>query len=176
MVLGAQALAEGSLGEGRRAVRLPPLLPCNTFQIDTRLSLADARTELSKHLIDPKEFDIRMDSIPTVFVGRATELGFRMHRLAGYANSFMPLIIGEFQQTSQGVSVCVHMRLDNFMLVFTSVWFGSFVLVGGAVILILHTLAPVELFAFAYILVMASFWIEASRQERALRAIFGDDA
>jgi hypothetical protein len=171
MVLGASALAEGSVGEGGCDVKW---LPHHRFEIDSPLKADAAMAAMAAHTEPENWFRFTWPSSAnnTRFEGSVTTDGFHVRRVAGYRNSFLPVIDGEIHAAGRGSRIQVRMRMFVFVYAFLAFWIAA--LLAGAAS---FQSAPGFFFAllmlvFVYGMTLGGFWYEANRQERTLREIF----
>jgi hypothetical protein len=174
MVLGASPLAERSVGESGRDVKL---LPYHTFEIRTMMRPDAAREALAAHTEERRFFRLRFPGAgaDSRFEGEVSASGFNITRVIGYRNSFLPLVEGDISADAGGSLIRVRMRPMTFVIVFLFA-FGIIPLSllpsafsqGG----LATATFPFFFVAFAYAMSMGGFWFEASKQERVLREIF----
>ena len=168
MVLGPPPLAEGSLDEGGGDVKL---LPFHRFEINSPLDRQAALAAMAAHTEDRKWFRWRRSRNYGTdrFEGEVAIDGFKVCRILGYRNSFMPVVEGQVHSSGRGSRIEVRMRLFIFALIFVTVW-----TLGVGSSLFTGSWPPVAfgLLAFMYALTMGGFWYEAAKQERILRQIF----
>ena len=168
MVLVAPALAEECLGRRRRNVKL---LPYHRFEITSALKRQDAVAALRAHLVEAKFFRLRIPNSANDkrFQGAVNDTGFAISRVLGYNNVFAPLSTGTIDGAGVGSQISVTMKPSllaiGFYLVILT--FGAIGIAVGSGDLRLVALPALIL----YVLVMVGFWLEAGKQERALREI-----
>ncbi len=169
MVLGPPPLAEGSLDEGRRDVRL---LPYHRFEITSPMKREDAFAAIAAHVEAVKwfRFGWPSQSNDNRFEGEVAVDGFSIRRVMGYRNSFAPTVRGEIQSVGAMSRVIVTMRPFIAVLVFCAVW--SVAVLGFLLTPGIGAWFGMLMLAALYLMVMGGFWFEASKQERVLRQIF----
>ena len=140
--------------------------------------------------LSPSEVEAKLRSITRArpsFLARLTEPGadarfegeveathFRITRVIGYRNSFLPVISGTLEQANGGTTVCLRMHLHPFVAAFSLIWFGTLLGVllsllspgwPGAVV----AAVPLGLLLFGGVLVSACFFPESFKAEQLLR-------
>lgn len=169
MVLAAPALAERSLGQGRRDVNW---LPYHRFEITSSMKRQDAVQALAAHVEPVKWFRFGWPNKANDkrFEGVVSGDSFEIQRVMGYRNSFAPAVRGEVKSAGAMTQIVITMRPMLIALIFIGVWiFAS--------ITVLITAGPVGVISivmmlFLYAMVMGGFWFEANKQEATLREIF----
>lgn len=152
-----------------------PLIPFDRFVIESPLAPARAAAELASN-VEPRQW-IRFRRGASAFEGEVWETDFRISRMIGYNNAFLPRIHGGFERSPHGTRVSGTMRLHPFVLVFIAVWSGMAILIGFSNMaqgpLTPLALAPVGMIAFMWALVCGAFTIEARIARRRLAEILG---
>ncbi|MCC6128683.1 MAG: hypothetical protein IT186_02045 [Acidobacteria bacterium] len=112
--------------------------------------------------------------IPHYFEGTIDDVAmtFRLQRFIAYNNSFLPVLIGRIDPSTEGSSLTVFARPPVFASVFTLAWFAltSFDLfdaASGALPLALRVAMPL----FALLLYFGAFIPELLRSRKALEAL-----
>lgn len=108
---------------------------------------------------------------------------FRINRVIGYRNSFLPKISGRIEVSDNGSIVHILMRPNVLVLAFMTMWLGiaGYLFLGGLVIFLSSehqtlsiVLVPGGMFLFGYSLLLGAFKYESiqSRKdlEKALKA------
>lgn len=170
MVLGPPPLAEGGVGKGGRNVNI---IPYHRFEIISPLSPDAAIDAISAKTKPGQWFRLSWPSSASDdhFEGHVAGDRFRLRRIIGYGNAFLPVVEGVVHGEEYGTRIVVTMRPFAFVISFMAIWLT---LVGSALFSSLWPLSLLML-VFAYALSMSGFWFEASKQERALRAIIDPD-
>jgi hypothetical protein len=173
MVLGASALAEGSLEEGGCDVSW---LPYHQFEINSPLPLASALDAIRTRTEPVKWFRWRWPSSRNDdrFEGEVTNNGFTVRRIIGYRNSFLPEITGAIAAAGRGSRIVITMKPHALVIVFAALWCAGVI---AAAIATLNydprfVWLPLLMLVFLYLMVMGGFWFEANKQEPVLRHIF----
>jgi hypothetical protein len=168
MVLGAPALAQGSLAQSGRDVRF---WPRHTFEFSSPLSKQAAREALVACVGPERRFapiglpDSRND---LRFYGRIDGDAFSIRRVMGYTNLFAPRTSGVIEAAERGSRITVTMDgRGNFAF-----WFGVWAVF--VLIVFLNVMLPaLIIFIFpAYVLGISMYAFEADLQRRSLRRIF----
>lgn len=174
MVLGASALAEGSVASGRRDVRWTPH---HRFEIQSKLSQTAAIEALKAHVEARRLFRIGLPSSANDkrFQGEVGLDSFSITRVIGYRNSFLPTVTGKVQAVGSRLVISVDMQLHVIALVLMIIIGAMLLLVVGAVTYEADVMGLMSLLimpVLAYGIMNFAFWFEADKQERALREIF----
>lgn len=175
MVLVAPPMAEGSLDAGGRDVKL---LPYHRFEFASPHAREAALAGLQVHVEPVKLFRMRWPSAANdeKFEGQITQDNIRVRRVLGYNNSFAPESHIVVHPAARGSRVEVTMRPHPFVFVFIAVWclgISGVVMAAGREAIAAALVALLGVAAMVYVIVLAAFWYEASKQERTLRRIFG---
>ena len=170
MVLGAPALAEGSVDAGGCDVRL---LPYHRFELSSPMKANDALDAMRARTEPVQWFRWQWPNSNNDkrFEGEITATGFNVRRVLGYRNSFAPRVIGEVQSQGAMSRIVVTMRPHAFVLAFVAVWVALF----GVGVWFSSGGAPwfaALMIVAGYLLVSGGFWFEANKQEGVLREIF----
>ena len=150
-----------------------PLLPFDRFSIETSLTSDEVRNALAS-AAEPRKW-FRFGPGRCSFEGEVGIDSFRLRRIIGYRNSFLPDIRGRIMATNGGSTVEGTMSLHPIVLGFMIVWFGGVLLIGGAMSVAMlargvwqpMVLVPLGMLAFGWILTSGAFTFEA-RKARAL--------
>ena len=115
------------------------------------------------------------------FQGKCSREGFRITRIIRYRNSFLPIINGNYLNSSNGTTIQIKMGLHPIVIAFMGIWFGGVVI--GAVSISyslairecgfqLPMLIPFAMLLFGIALVLGGFWFEAKKQKPLLESLF----
>ena len=92
------------------------------FIIETRKSKDEILQIIQKNTSEHK--GILFGNNGEVFYGKIFEYSFKIQRNINYKNSFLPVIIGNIDETGSATKVTIKMRLTLFAKGFTSFWFA----------------------------------------------------
>jgi hypothetical protein len=92
------------------------LWPYESFIIETSEEIPELLRKLGPHMGSAPFFPWGKQN--NEFIGTLNETGFKMYRAIRYNNSFLPIMIGQFEPRPGGTSVIVRMRLHGYTLVF----------------------------------------------------------
>lgn len=100
------------------------IFPFKTYTLPTAEPLAQVKQRLANHIEKPKlvRWHFSRDHAP--YQGTMTDLGFEIHRIIHYRNSFLPNIQGQFSSLPTGTAVHITMQLHPLILVFMCAWLG----------------------------------------------------
>jgi hypothetical protein len=174
MVLGAPALAKGSVEGGGRVVKW---WPHHRFEIQSALAPAAALDALKAHVEARRMFRVGLPSSKNDkrFQGVVGADGFQITRVIGYRNSFLPQVSGKIRGAGSRSVIDVEMALFAPVIILLIAIMAMMLLIVGVVAFegdVVGLLSLVLLPALAYGAVLWAFWFEAEKQERALREIF----
>lgn len=149
------------------------LVPSNTFTLHTAEPLPIVRQKLAAQVEPPKLFRWGVSRNSAPYEGEVWETGFRISRIIDYRNSFLPVVLGEFQDDGAGTIVRVKMGLHPFVLSFLVLWGFSWYsliiplclagLLSAGFVLVFLGLPVVVYAVFLY-----AFWFEANRSRSDL--------
>jgi hypothetical protein len=95
--------------------------PFRKYEFTTAMSPAHAARILQENVEPPRKWGWPTSSKRGYFEGKVAGSRFKFHRVAGYQNSFLPIIEGTFQRDAVGTLVTVNMRLVWLVVPF---WIG----------------------------------------------------
>lgn len=150
------------------------LLPFHRFELISPLKPAAALTAMQAVTEPEKAFRFNWPSSGNDrrFEGAITGDNFRVRRIIGYRNSFLPVIDGTVHAQASGSRISITMRPFMFVYAFAAIWLFVSLTVLTTAPLPYGAIIGLLMAAFLYLMVMAGFWFEASKQEQTLRAIF----
>ena len=105
----AQRIAGTDLKKSRLREYLRP--PFRKFEFSTQMSPAHAARILQENVEPPRKWGWPVSSKRGYFEGKVAGSRFKIHRVAGYQNSFLPIIEGSFRRDGLATTVAVNMRL-----------------------------------------------------------------
>src|SRR5579863_6349680 len=96
-------------------------LPFRKYEFTTAMSPAHAARILQENVEPPRKWGWPVSSKRGYFEGKVASSRFKFHRVAGYQNSFLPIIEGSFRREGMGTLVTVNMRLVWLVV---PIWIG----------------------------------------------------
>ncbi len=157
------------------------LIPFDRFTIHSRMSPVEAVQALQA-VVEPQKFLRFSTAGAQPFEGRVKGYGFRITRIIGYRNSWLPVVVGSVTPAPGGSLVRIHMRLLVIVGLFSTAWLCGIGLaaVGLGLQALAHpdkdallSLIPTGMFVFGLALTNGGFWSEATKQKRMLIDLFG---
>lgn len=158
------------------------LLPFENIIYKTNLSEIEIVKRLNDSIEPSKTLRINLfgNESTKPYEGYIFEKQFKINRIIGYRNSFLPRIKGTIQTNAQGTSIHVKMRLHISVIIFLTIWCG---IVGVAFFTFLsyaisnnefHIGIPgtIGMLIFAYVLTMLGFKSESKKSKRYLFKLF----
>jgi hypothetical protein len=107
------------------------------------------------------------------FRGEVSDRAFKMTRVIGYRNSFLPVLRGRIEDDATGGSVVrIRMTLPAFTAIFLIFWIGfiaRFLIGDLAAVGHLRSYAPLFMLLFAVVLTPVAFFAEVRKAEQLLR-------
>jgi WD40 repeat protein len=151
-------------------------LPNEKFTISTQEPLSQVIEKLEAHIEAPKTIRWRFSRNHAPYAGTISDSGFKIYRIIHYRNSFLPIIRGKFESSSEGTRIYVTMNLNPFVLAFLLFLFFPFLTLIPTffVVLIFQQgfLSPEILFLgfpiFILFIFWCAFWYEANRSREEL--------
>jgi hypothetical protein len=144
------------------------LMPYKRFEIQTRMTLPEAVTALSRFVQTNRGFKGWLFSKED-FVGRINSDGFAIRRKIGYANSFLPICRGKFEQTPEGTRVGVIMTPSVFVILFCCLFAAFRFSATPRADSGTDSLFAVALLLVFYAVLLTAFHFEAAKAEKFLR-------
>jgi hypothetical protein len=86
-------------------------LPFRKFEFSTPMSVAHATRVLQEIVEPPRKWGWRTSAKRGFFEGKVAGSRFKINRIAGYQNSFLPIIEGNFRRDGLKTIVTLNMRL-----------------------------------------------------------------
>jgi hypothetical protein len=86
-------------------------LPFRKFEFSTPMSVAHAARMLDEIVEPPRKWGRRTSAKRGFFEGKIAGSRFKIHRITGYQNSFLPIIEGSFRRDGLRTIVTLNMRL-----------------------------------------------------------------
>jgi hypothetical protein len=139
--------------------------PFRKFEFTTPMSTAHASRVLQEIVEPPRKWGWPTSSKRGYFEGKVAGSRFKIHRVAGYQNSFLPIIEGNFRRDGLGTVVTLNMRPVWPVVPF---WIGIIVFLGwGSVAVDSHIAGPfavrmavIAMTLFIYLVATVPFAIE----------------
>jgi len=85
-------------------------LPFRKFEFSTSMSTAHAARVLEENVEPPRKWGWPSSAKRGFFEGKVAGSRFKIHRVAGYQNSFLPIIEGSFRRDGMKTIVTLNMR------------------------------------------------------------------
>jgi hypothetical protein len=156
------------------------VLPYERLTIETTLAVQEAQRRLAD-AVEPRKA-VRWPFQPKgkPFQGSIAGEQFKISRVIGYRNSFLPQISGQIRQGLQGATIEVTLALHPVVMIFMAVWLLG---VGCAALAIVSAginsgkfeasgLIPIGMFIFGILLCTLSFNVEAAKAKSLLKQLF----
>jgi hypothetical protein len=102
------------------------LIPHERFTISSSHSVDTLRQRLRDNVEPTKRFRFRfiLSRASKAFEGEVGESSFKIHRIIGYRNSFLPQIEGRFERVLNRTDIHVTFRLHPLVIGFLALWSG----------------------------------------------------
>lgn len=150
------------------------LLPYKRLELRSPLTPVEVARALSES-VEPRRW-FRFGSGTRPFEGTVSGSEFRIQRIIGYRNSFLPWIHGSIASEASGSRISIAMVLHPVVLVLTVIWFGGIFAMGIEFAVafiagrkgIADGLIPVGMFLFGWLLAVGSFSYEARKATRLI--------
>jgi hypothetical protein len=165
---------------GRRSVyKAMQLWPCDSFEIQTRLTEEDVKESLRSH-VEPKQW-LRFSFDHKKFQGEVANHEFKISRIIHYRNSFLPVIHGMYRPCPAGTIISIYLELHPFVKAFLCVWFGVVTLgmfgglgalLRGGIQQLPAVLIPGVMLLVGWGMTSMFFWVEARKQKPMLFKMF----
>ncbi len=180
-VAAAHALARAGRADADspRVVNVP--LPYERFVIETRLTPGQVAERLREVTAPGRRLRLRSSAGGKAFEGTVSDLEFRLTRVIGYRNSFLPVVRGRIEDAPDGARIEVSMRLHPAVFGFMALWFGFLTIILAVIFAIASIrqtfspffLVPLGIYAFGYALTTGGFKLESRRSREQLEAMLG---
>ncbi|EAW35055.1 WD40 repeat domain-containing protein [Lyngbya sp. PCC 8106] len=152
-------------------------LPYEKFTISTQEPLSQVIEKLETNIEAPKVFRWVFSRNHAPYAGTISDSGFKIYRIIHYRNSFLPVIRGKFEPSSDETLIHITMRLHPFIMSFLIFWFSIFYSLSLAVflseilsgnILIFEALLFLGFPLVVLFIFGCAFWYEANRSREEL--------
>jgi hypothetical protein len=97
--------------------------PYDSFTVETTSTVSLLVQTLQQHIGRRQFWYSVWGKVEQEFEGTATEKGFKVSRIINYHNSFLPIMIGRFEEGPGSTRVIVRMRLHDYTLAMMSLIF-----------------------------------------------------
>lgn len=155
-----------------------PLLPFERYEIRSALPAAEAASRLAAAVEPERRF--RREKAARAFEGEVGGAEFRIRRIIGSRNSFLPTIHGRIVPDAGGSRVRCTLTLHPLTAVLTALWLAGVLIAGGSALGPLppgqsgwSRVVPLGMLLFGWGLVSGAFTVEARRARRLLSELLG---
>ena len=155
------------------------IYPEDTFEIDSTLTAGEIFSALDAVVEPPKLFRWGSSNCKK-YQGELTYSNFKIWRIIGYRNSFLPIIEGQITPSNSGSLITVKMRLQRFVAAFILLWLGgvsvavvtlSIAAMMGRIKSLPGLLIPPGMLLFGIAMTSGCFWWEAKKSKPFLVGI-----
>ncbi len=160
---------------------LKKYLPFERYSITTALKPHEIRERLQSRMAHSRLLISRGDD---AYEGKVTEEQFKINRIIGYRNSFLPIIEGKILPAGPLTQVDIKMRMHLFVTVFFGIWMGMVAVVCLVLLLIWFfpfpwqerqfnpsMLIPFGMLVFGWALTFFAFKFESRRSKAFLNEL-----
>lgn len=156
------------------------LLPYHKLTIRTQEPLSMVIEKLEAQIQAPETFRWGFPRPHAPYTGTISESGFKIYRIIHYRNSFLPVIRGQFESSSDETLVHITMRLHPFVIAFLIFWLSIWYSISIPLFLLeflsgnaplLEALLFLGLPLFILLIFAATFRYEVNRSHRELTQI-----
>lgn len=158
------------------------LLPYDSFQIETPLPLEEAIERLSSR-IDQHQLGWLLQSSYSEFRGTIEGNDFKISKISGNRNSFLPIVTGTFYPSAIGTLIKIEMGPRPITLFFMLFWlisvgFGAATSIFSALgtgfsdQLLFSIVIPIGMLLAGILVPMGSFWYEVNQHKKKLSVLF----
>lgn len=146
-------------------------IPYERMTMDTSLKDSEIMQRLSDYVAPVITYMVQVRLTEKPFKGKIANNGFEMMRVVSSRNSWLPLVLGRIESTTNGSRIILQMRMHLIPLVFTLLFLGITFLFGlSRVLAAINTgvykwqdiVIPWGFFLFGYIFSTAIFQSEVS--------------
>jgi hypothetical protein len=145
------------------------LIPYDRYELDTHKTVGEVKNQLeglfARHPRSPLD-GLLEDFNAKPLIGALTGSEFKVYRNVGYRNSFLPILVGSIYQDTDKTKLKIQMRLNFFVLAFSSVWFLGLTLISIFLILnsnLLFAGLAILILLIGYLLMSGLFWVEVKK-------------
>lgn len=145
-------------------------LPYEKYTFETPLSKEEVLRRISENIEKEQTLRLSWDKREKPYEGRINENSFRLKRIIGYKNSFLPILVAKIESRSGKTVLKVKMRLIHFVLGFMIFWMSGVLL--GLIAFGIKSftdeftpavLIPLGMLLFGYLLTTLPFKYESKR-------------
>lgn len=156
-----------------------PLIPFDRFDVESPLPAEELSSRLAGS-VEPKRW-LRSGRGERPFEGTVEDEGrFRIQRVIGYRNSFLPTLAGTVERTPGGSRIRGTMTMSPLVGIFIVIWLLGVLFFASPFLIAPREaaaspdplwVAPVGMFLFGWLLVSGAFTFESRQAHRLLRQI-----
>jgi hypothetical protein len=151
-----------------------PWLPYLTVELESEFA-PDEVIEAIQAAVEPRKW-LRLGTSHRPFEGEVSSNTFRIQRIIGYRNSFLPRVDGRVSASSVGSHITLEMRLPTPLVLFMIFWLGMvaiFIVISSFEVIrrnkpLQEPLIGVGMFVFGWGLTVGGFSFEAKKAEKIL--------
>ena len=113
------------------------------------------------------------------FIGAVTGYSFKIRRSIKYANSYLPILVGNIEPRDGRSLVRIRLRMPLSTSIFMSFWFLFFVwmvISHPPTLDEKHSWASIGFLVFGYLSMQVAFWLEVPKAEKELREVFANES
>jgi len=160
---------------------LKKYLPFERYSLETTLKPHEIRDRLHSRMAYSRLRTLNGDD---TYEGKVTEERFKINRVIGYRNSFLPIIEGEIKLSGSLTQVDIKMRMHLFVNVFFGIWMSGVALVCLVMLLVAlfpfpwqersfnpSILIPFGMLVFGWSLAFFAFKFESRRSKKFLNEL-----
>jgi len=156
-------------------------IPYHELTLQSPLSPAEVMRRLEIYVRPRRTFAERFTVYSEKpYEGELAQSEFRISRIIGYRNSFLPFSEGKVDPSGSGSQIRLVLRLNPFVNLFALIWFGLLLLFLALDLFALFTqqtssasLVPfVVMVGFGILLFNGSFWFEARKSITFFKDLF----
>jgi hypothetical protein len=156
-------------------------LPCESWEIESPLSVPELVTEMTKRIEPSKWFLLPQNRSHAPLHGSIHSGGFAVSRVIRYRNSFLVALYGTFVPHQNGTTIRVRTLVHPLVRVFMAVYFGNVGMFGLFALVLEHNRMGCFFLGISGIITIAGigfvygiFWAEAGKSRRVLSTVLTD--
>lgn len=150
------------------------LIPFQRFEIKTRLGQEITRQKLDE-IVEPRKLRFWISRNHNLFEGEVGAQSFKISRVIGYRNSFLPILVGQIRDDLDASTLQITARLNLATLI---IWPILLLVLLGAAFFSADVSNPfmlLLLIAFFYALPIGLFNYELNKAKKLLKEQFESD-